>query len=132
MNIGYRGRELYVEQVPVQEIVRSVGTPVYIYSRQQFIDNVAAYQKALRRLPHLICYALKANANLSVLSVLADHGIGADIVSGGELYRALKANIPPDRIVFAGVGKTRDEIREAIRQKILMFNVESRDELLLL
>ncbi len=91
-----------------------------------------AYSKAFRGIPHLICYALKANSNLSLLKLLARQGSGADIVSGGELYRALKAGFPPERIVFAGVGKTAEEIESALRKKILAIHVESEQELLLI
>jgi diaminopimelate decarboxylase len=130
--IRYRHQKLFVEQVPVEEIARSVGTPVYVYSKKKLLDSYAAYKKAFRRIPHLICYALKANSNLSLLKLLAQAGSGADIVSGGELYRALKAGFPPERIVFAGVGKTAEEIETALRRGVFAVHVESEQELLLI
>jgi diaminopimelate decarboxylase len=126
---AYRGKELYAEDVPVAELARAYGTPLYVYSKKTLIRHINAYREAFRGFPTVICYALKANSNGSILRLLAGEGSGADIVSGGELYRALRAGIPPDRIVYAGVGKTEEEIRFAIRSGILMFNVESAEEL---
>lgn len=123
---------LHGEEVPLDRIAEKVGTPVYVYSRRTLCDHYRRLDQAFAEVPHLICYSVKANSNLGVLSVLAREGAGADIVSGGELYRALKAGIPPEKIVFAGIGKTVEEIAYALRSGILMFNVESEDELLLL
>jgi diaminopimelate decarboxylase len=125
----YRGNELYAEDVPVRLLAEKYGTPLYIYSANTLIRHFRAYDDAYGKFPHVICYALKANTNGAVLKLLAKQGCGADIVSGGELYRALKAGIPPKKIVYAGVGKTEDEIRFALKSKLLMFNVESADEL---
>lgn len=127
--IRYRNRQLFVEDLPVQTIADSVGTPVYVYSKRELLSNYDDYRQAFRNIPNLICYALKANSNLTLLKLLAEQGSGADIVSGGELYRALKAGFPPARIVFAGVGKTPEEIECAIRKGILAIHVESEDEL---
>ncbi len=125
----YRGRELYAEDVPVRQLAEKYGTPLYVYSHETLVRHFKAYDDAYATFPHIICYALKANTNGAILNLLAREGAGADIVSGGELFRALKAGIPPEKIVYAGVGKTEDEIRYALRSGVLMFNVESSDEL---
>jgi diaminopimelate decarboxylase len=126
---SYKGNELYAEGVPVKDLVKKYGTPLYIYSYRTILKHFKAYDDAFKAFPHIICYALKANTNGAILRILAKNGGGADIVSGGELFRALKAGIPSQRIVYAGVGKTDEEIRFALKSKILMFNVESTDEL---
>ncbi len=123
---------LHGEEVPLDRIAEEVGTPVYVYSRRTLRDHYRRLDQAFADVPHLICYSVKANSNLGVLSVLAREGAGADVVSGGELFRALKAGIPPSKVVFAGVGKTAEEMAYALRAGILMFNVESEEELLLL
>lgn len=125
----YKNSELYAENVSVKKIVKEVGTPVYIYSHNTFLRHLNAYRDAFDDYPHIVCFALKANSNSALLRLLAKNGSGADVVSGGELYLALKAGIPAKKIVYAGVGKTDDEIAYALRSKILMFNVESSDEL---
>lgn len=126
---AYKKSELYAEDVPVMEIIKEFGTPIYIYSYKTLTRHIKAYEKAFSEIPHLICYAIKANSNLAILSIFAQLGVGADIVSGGELFRALKAGIKPDKIVFAGVGKSEEEIKFALKNDILMFNVESEEEL---
>jgi len=125
----HRGDDLYCEDVPVARIVEAVGTPAYIYSHATLTRHYRMLDEAFQVVPHLICFALKANANLAVLKLFADLGGGMDVVSGGELYRALRAGVAPDRIVYAGVGKTREEIADALKANILMFNVESDQEL---
>jgi diaminopimelate decarboxylase len=125
----YRQGQLSCEAVSLRALADAVGTPAYVYSRAALLEAFAAYDRAFQEVPHLICYSVKANSNLGVLSTLAAAGAGADIVSGGELYRALRAGIPPKRIIFDGVGKTRDEMRDALKADILMFNVESVSEL---
>ncbi len=125
----YKGKELYAEDVPVGTLARKYGTPLYIYSHQTLVRHIKAYDEAYGAYPHIICYAMKANTNAAVVKTLAKNGGGADIVSGGELFRALRAGVPSNKIVYAGVGKTEEEIRFALRSKILMFNVESEDEL---
>jgi diaminopimelate decarboxylase len=125
----YKNSELYAENVLVRKIAEQVGTPLYIYSHNTFIKHLNAYRQAFNGQPHIICFALKANSNSAVLRILAKNGTGADVVSGGELYLALKAGIPPAKIVYAGVGKTEKEIMQALRARILMFNIESSDEL---
>jgi diaminopimelate decarboxylase len=126
---AYRAHELSCESVSLRALADAVGTPAYVYSSAALLDRYHAYDRAFADLPHLICYAVKANANLGVISTLARAGAGADIVSGGELYRALRAGVPPRKIIFSGVGKTRDEMRDALKAEILMFNVESVSEL---
>lgn len=126
---SYAGNELCVEQVPVREIVRSVGSPAYIYSQKALSGSFSAYKEAFSGRKSVIAYAMKANGNLRVLSLLGGLGAGADVVSGGELFRARRAGIPAEKIVFAGVGKTPSEMREALDAGILMFNVESPMEL---
>lgn len=128
----YRRSLLHCEGVSLVALADAVGTPLYIYSKAGLLEGYGAYARAFAGVPHLVCYALKANANLGVLSVLARAGAGADIVSGGELQRALRAGIPPKKIIFSGVGKTRDEMRDAMKADILMFNVESTAELAVL
>src|SRR5512147_315863 len=123
------GDDLYCEEVPVARIASEVGTPVYIYSHATLTRHFQALDEAFSFVPHLICFALKANANLAVLKLFADLGGGLDVVSGGELYRGLAAGVPPQRIVYAGVGKTGEEIAYALKSGILMFNVESDQEL---
>lgn len=125
----FKKGELYAEDVPVGKLASEFGTPLYIYSFKTLERHVKAYEKAFSSIPHVICYALKANSNTSIIKLIGSLGGGADVVSGGELYRALKAGIPADKIAYAGVGKTEDEIRLALKSKILMFNVESAQEL---
>ncbi|HWU36580.1 MAG TPA: diaminopimelate decarboxylase [Candidatus Acidoferrum sp.] len=125
----YRGDDLYCEEVPVSRIATEVGTPVYIYSHATLVRHFQALDQAFASVPHLICFALKANANLAVLKLFSDLGSGLDVVSGGELFRGLKAGVLPQRIVYAGVGKSREEIAYALKSDILMFNVESGQEL---
>jgi len=128
-NFEYRQGELYCEHVPVSRIAKQVGTPCYIYSHATLIRHIRAYDSAFKNIPHLIAFAMKANSNLAILRLMAKEGSGVDIVSGGELFRALKAGVPPSKIVFAGVGKNADEIRDALKAGILMFNVESSAEM---
>ena len=125
----YRANELYAEDVPVKKLAEKYGTPLYVYSYNTLLRHFKAYDDAFNGYPHIICFAVKSNPNTSVISLFAKQGGGADIVSGGELYVALKAGISPKKIVYAGVGKTADEIRFALKSKILMFNVESENEL---
>lgn len=125
----YRHGELYCEQVPVSRIAKELGTPCYIYSHTTLVRHFHAYDSAFKHIPHVIAFAMKANSNLAILRLMAREGSGVDIVSGGELFRALKAGVPASKIVFAGVGKAPDEIRDALKAGILMFNVESPAEL---
>ncbi len=125
----YKNGELYGESIPVAQIAQSVGTPVYIYSYKTLKRHFRVFDDAFKRVPHVTCYSCKANSNIAILKVMGALGGGIDIVSGGELYRALRAGIEPQKIVFSGVGKTEEEIRSAIKAGILMINIESADEL---
>ncbi len=126
---NYKNGELYAEDVPVRDIVARFGSPVYIYSASTLVRHFRAYGEAFKGMPHIVCYALKANSNSALLRLFAKHEAGADVVSGGELFRALKAGISAKKIVYAGVGKTEEEIRYALKSRILMFNAESENEL---
>ncbi len=126
---GYRNGTLYCEDVDLDMLARRVDTPTYVYSRRAILGAYGRYVQALAGRPALICYAMKANSNLGVLQLLARAGSGFDIVSGGELARALAAGASPDRIVFSGVGKSEREIRAALASGIACFNVESAAEL---
>jgi len=126
----YRNGELYCEDVPVRTVAQRVGTPFYLYSGNTLASHFRAFDDAFAGVPHLICFALKSNSNSAVLRLLGREGAGADIVSGGELFRALRAGIDPKKLVYAGVGKRREEIEYALKVGILMFNVESGEELL--
>jgi diaminopimelate decarboxylase len=125
----YKNNELYAEEVAVKEIVAKVGTPLYIYSHATLERHFKSMDDAFSSVPHTICYSMKANSNLAVLKTFANLGGGVDIVSGGELYRALQAAVDPRKIVYSGVGKKDDEIEFALKTGILMFNVESEEEL---
>jgi len=124
----YRGGELFAEGVPVARIAREVGTPAYIYSLATLRRHYRVFDQAFAKVPHLVCFAMKANANLAVLRVFAKEGSGFDIVSAGELFRALRAGADPRRIVFSGVAKKKEELEYALNTGILMFNVESEQE----
>ena len=124
-----RNGELYCEDVPLAEIAAAVGTPIYVYSTATMCRHVAALKEALEPLPDpLIAYAVKANPNSAVIATLANSGLGADVVSGGEYRRARAAGVPGDKIVFSGVGKTEDEMRLALEGGLYQFNLESLDE----
>ncbi|MGC9006569.1 MAG: diaminopimelate decarboxylase [Sulfurihydrogenibium sp.] len=125
----YKNGKLYCEDVNLESLALKVGTPFYVYSKKAIIDQINNYKDAFKDYPTLICYALKANSNLSILRIFEENGLGADIVSGGELYKAKKAGFPSNKIVYAGVGKTDAEIIYAINENILSFNVESLMEL---
>jgi diaminopimelate decarboxylase len=123
---------LCCEDTPLAEIARSSGTPCYVYSKAAILDRFHEYDRAFGDAPHKVCYAVKANSNLAVLRVLAEAGAGFDIVSGGELFRVLKAGGDPQAVVFSGVGKTAGEIEFALENKIHSFNCESEPELALI
>lgn len=128
----YREDQLYCEDVPVQKIAAQVGTPFYLYSYATLTRHLSAFKSAFEGIDHLVCFSAKANTNLAILTIFASRGCGLDIVSGGELYRGLQAGFVPDRIVYSGVGKRIDEIDDALKAGILMFNLESIDELKLI
>jgi diaminopimelate decarboxylase len=131
-HVAYRGRELFVEDCALNELAARFGTPLYVYSRTAMLEALAGYQRALAGRDHLICYAMKANSSLAVLQTFAQAGCGFDIVSGGELERVLAAGGDVSRVVFSGVGKTRDEMQQALAAGVACFNVESESELELL
>ena len=126
---NYKNGRLFVENTDIEEIAEAVGTPVYIYSKATFIDHLQKIQKAYSELDTLICYSVKACGNIKILKFMAGMGSGFDVVSGGELFRALQAGAQPSKIVFAGVGKTDVEITEALDAGIGYFNIESEEEL---
>lgn len=128
----YRNGVLHCEDMSLTELAAEYGTPAYVYSRTTFRDHLAAFFRVFHQLDPLICYALKTCSNTHILRDLGEAGGGADVVSGGELYRALVSGIPPERVVFAGVGKSEAELREAIEAGIACINVESESELELL
>lgn len=125
----YAGKDLAVEGVRLKDVAARVGTPFYVYSAEKIRRQFQRWNRAYAAHPHTICYAMKANGNLAVLALLAKEGAGVDIVSGGELFRAMRAGVEPSRVVFSGVGKTVGEIQAAIQAGILAFNVESPEEL---
>ncbi|WP_053213122.1 diaminopimelate decarboxylase [Pseudomonas sp. Q12-87] len=126
---NYRGGELFAEGVALSAIAERFGTPTYVYSRAHIEAQYRTFADALDGMPHLVCFAVKANSNLGVLNVLARLGAGFDIVSGGELERVLAAGGSADKIVFSGVGKTREDMRRALQVGVHCFNIESTDEL---
>ncbi len=128
----YHRQTLWCEEVPLAWIARAVGTPCYVYSERTLRRHFRAFDDAFAGVSHLTAFAVKANSNLALLRLFAQEGGGADVVSGGELYRALAAGIDPGKIVFAGVGKQAKEIHDALQARILMFNVESHQELALI
>lgn len=125
----FKKNKLHVEQIPVEEIAQKVGTPVYIYSHATLRKHFSTFNDAFSSVPHLLCFSMKCNSNIAILKAIANEGGGVDIVSAGELFRALKAGVDPQKIVYSGVGKTDDEIAQALRANILVFNVESEPEL---
>ena len=127
--ISYKRDQLFVEEVAVNEITKSIRTPFYVYSRNIIKDNFNRFRKSLVGLDGIICYSVKANSNLSVLETIANLGGGADVVSLGEYQRALRAGIDRNKIVFSGVGKQDFEIAEVLKSSLLQFNIESVSEL---
>ena len=128
----YKENNLFCEDVDVRKIADEVGTPFYLYSHATLKRHFEAFDKSFAKVPHIVCYSVKASSNLAVLRLFSGLGGGADIVSGGELFRAVKVGVDPGKIVYSGVGKREDEMEYALKEDILMFNVESRQELELL
>jgi diaminopimelate decarboxylase len=128
----YKNGTLFCEEIPVPQIADQMGTPLYLYSKNTILRHYRRLEESLAGIDHIICYALKANPSLGVCKVLAEAGSGGEIVSGGELFRALRVGIPPHKIVFNGNGKTAEEMKAAFDSDILMFNVDSESELRLL
>ena len=125
----YRDGELRAEEVSLTRLAEEVGTPFYVYSHETLSRHFRVFDEAFASVSRLICFAMKSNSNLAILRLFGAMGGGLDIVSGGELFRALKAGVPADRIVFAGVGKSDEEIAFALERGVLLFNVESEEEL---
>ena len=125
----YKNGLLHAEDVPLPQIAKAVGTPFYCYSTATLTQQYTIFSNAIEGLNAEVCFAIKANSNLAVLSLLAKLGAGADVVSGGELRLALKAGVPSEKIVFSGVGKTEEELRLALDTGIGQINVESEPEL---
>ena len=130
--IRYKNNNLYVENVSVRSLALKFGTPFYLYSESNIIENFRSFLNNFKKSTPLICFSVKANSNVQILKVLKKMGSGADVVSGGELLKAIKSGIKPDKIVFSGVGKTEEEIKLAIRKNILLINVESENEAVLI
>ncbi len=130
-HFNYKNKSLHCEDVDIPEIAAQVGTPFYLYSKATLIRHFQAFDSAFT-VDHITCFATKSCSNIGIMSLFAKLGGGADIVSGGELFRALKAGMDPQKIVYSGVGKTRDELKYGLESGILMFNVESQQELLAL
>jgi diaminopimelate decarboxylase len=128
-DFNYIDHELWCEQIPVQAIAEKVGTPFYLYSHRTLKNHFHVFDQAFAGIPHVTCFAAKANSNVAILRIFIAAGGGVDIVSGGELYRALQAGVDPRKVVYSGVGKRIDEIEYALNAGILMFNVESFQEL---
>ena len=129
---NYKNETLFCEELSVPQIAEKIGTPFYLYSKNTLLRHYRHLEESLADIDHLICYAMKANSSLGICRLLAECGSGADIVSGGELYRALLSGIPANKIVFNGNGKTPEELKYALDSDILMFNVDSDEELILL
>jgi diaminopimelate decarboxylase len=125
----YRNGEMFAEEVPLARIAAEAGTPAYVYSLRTLKRHFRVFDQSFAAVPHIICYSVKANSNIALLSAFVKEGSGFDIVSGGELFRALKAGADPQKIVFSGVGKKNQELEYALKSNILMFNVESEQEL---
>ena len=131
-HFNYKDKDLFCEDVDIRDIAEKVGTPFYLYSHATLKRHFEAFDTSFASVPHIVCYSVKANSNIAVLRLFSELGGGADIVSGGELFRAIKAGVDPSKIVYSGVGKRADEMEQALEADILMFNVESRQELDLL
>ncbi len=126
---NYRKNSLYAENVSVNSLVKKYGTPLFIYSKRTMAEHYRKIKNAFKDMDTLVCYSVKANSNHTILKTMKNEGSGFDIVSGGELFRVLKTGVSPKKIVYAGVGKTKEEIKAAVKAGILMFNVESVNEL---
>ena len=127
-NLRYVGKNLFIEKLSINNIVKKNKTPLYLYSENQIINNYLKFTKSFKKTNPLVCFAAKSNSNVAILKILGKLGAGADVVSGGELLKALKAGIKASKIVFSGVGKTEDELKTAINKKILLINCESESE----
>ena len=126
----YKKKHFYIENVSTERIAKKYGTPSYVYSYNKIKDNINNFKKYFKTINPLICFSVKSNSNLKILSIINKLGLGADVVSKGEVMRAIKAGIKPNKIVFSGVGKTIDELKFAVSKKILLINAESENEII--
>ena len=126
----YKKRQFYIENVSAERIAKNFGTPSYVYSYDKIKKNINNFKKNFKTISPLICFSVKSNSNLNILSIINKFGLGADVVSKGELLVALKAKIKPEKIVYSGVGKTIEELKFAIGKKILLINAESENEVI--
>ena len=131
-HIKYRNKNLYIESISVKKLASKHISPFYLYSNKNIVENYNNFYNNFRKVEPLICFSVKANSNIEILRILKRMGSGADVVSGGELLKALKSGIKPNKIVFSGVGKTEEELRLAIKKNILLINVESENEAILI
>ena len=132
MSLNYKGQNLFIDNISIKGITRKNITPFYVYSYKKIKDNFQTFYNCFKRVNPLVCFSVKSNSNVSILTELGKLGSGADVVSEGELLKALKAKINPKKIVFSGVGKTDSELRLAIKKRVLLINVESESEALLI
>lgn len=128
-HFNYKDNELYAEDIKVTDLAKQYGTPLYVYSKATLVRHLRAFEEALAAKDHLVCYAVKANSSLALLSVIAQSGCGFDVVSKGELMRVIKAGGSPEKVIYSGVGKREDEIEFALSQKIKCLNIESESEM---
>jgi len=128
MSLIYKGKNLFVDNTPIKSVAKNNVTPFYIYSYKKIKENFETFSNYFKKINPLVCFSVKSNSNVSLINELGRLGSGADVVSEGELMKALKAKIKPNKIVFSGVGKTEDELKVAIRKKVLLINVESESE----
>ena len=126
----YKKNKLAIGRFDISSIAKKYKTPIYCYSLKKIVANIQNFKKHFKRINPLICYAVKANSNLNILKEIKRNNLGADVVSGGELMKALKAGIHPKKIVFSGVGKVSEEIEYAVNKNILLINAESKSEIL--
>ena len=126
----YKKKNFYIENISAERIAKKFGTPSYVYSFEKLKNNISTFKKSFKSVNPLICFSVKSNSNLKILNQISKFGLGADVVSKGELILALKARIKPEKIVFSGVGKTIDELKFAISKKILLINAESESEII--
>jgi len=129
---NYKGEDLWCEEVRVSQIEEEVGTPFYLYSARTLTHHFRVFDEAFADVPHILCFAVKSNSNIAILRTLINEGSGVDIVSGGELFRAMHAGVDPEKVVYSGVGKKTEEIEYALECGILLFNVESSQELVVI
>ena len=125
----YINKNLSIEKIKIKDVARKFGTPIYCYSYKQLKENINSFKKKFKSFSPLICFAIKSNTNVSLIREIRKFGLGADVVSIGELMMALKAGIDPNKIVFSGVGKTSNEISYAVDKKVLLINAESKSEI---